>query len=180
MMKLAPFAALALTVMLATPAAAQVSGQAFSGFSGNSKDPIAIEADQLEVIDGEAQAVFSGNVKIRQGTSLITTSKLVVHYVKDATKPEGSDAAPGQNDIERLDLTGGVVATSKENTATADSGVYLVKTDQITLDGNVVISQGGSVAKGCKLRANLKTNVAKLDSCAGGRVQSVFVPGSDG
>ena len=156
--------------LLTMSAAAQVSGQAFQGFRGESDDPIAIEADKLDVVDGEAKATFTGNVKIRQGASLITTGKLVVFYVKGG---EG-----GQNDIERLDLSGGVVATSEENTASAERGTYLVKSEDITLEENVVISQGESIAKGCKLVANLKTNVATLESC-GGRVQSVFKPGSN-
>ena len=163
----------AALLLLALPALAQVSGKAFDGFKGNSKDPIQIEADELEVLDGKAQAIFKGNVKVRQGTSVITTSKLVVHYAKGGKG--------GQNDIEKLNLSGGLVVTSKTNTATADKGVYNVKTEGIVLDGNVVISQGKNVATGCKLVANLKTNVATLLACKGkgsGRVKTVFTPGT--
>jgi len=151
---------------------AQVSGQAFQGFRGNSKAPIQIDADSLEVEDGNAKAVFKGNVRVRQGKSLITTDKLVVHYVKNS--------AGGQNDIEKLELFGNMVATSEKNTASADKGVYFVKTEDIILNGNVVVSQGPNIAKGCKLLANLKTNVAKILACSGGggRVSTVFSPGS--
>lgn len=155
-----------------TAALAQVSGKAFEGFRGNSKSPIQIEADRLEVLDAKAMALFIGNVKVRQGTSTITTSRLVVRYKK------GGGGGGTQQDIDRLELSGGLVVTSGKNTATADKGVYQVASENITLTGNVVISQGTSVAKGCKLRANLKTNVAKLDSC-GGRVKSVFTPGKN-
>ncbi|MEM1039203.1 MAG: LptA/OstA family protein [Pseudomonadota bacterium] len=157
-----------LAIATATPtlAHAQVSGKAFEGFRGNSKNPIQIEADRLEVVDSKAMAVFAGNVKVRQGSSTITTSKLIVRYKR---------GGGGQQDIDRLELSGGLVVVSSQNTATADSGVYEVANENITLSGNVVLSQGSSVAKGCKLRANLKTNVAKLDSC-GGRVKSVFTP----
>ena len=154
------------------PASAQVSGAAFEGFSGNSKDPVQIEADQLEVIDADAKAIFDGNVKVRQGSSLITTSKLVVEYIK------GSDGG-GQGDIDKLIMSGGLVATSKENTVTANGGTYSVPTERITLKGNVVISQGENVATGCTLTANLKTNQATLSACKnGGRVSTVFKPGA--
>ena len=154
-----------------TTAHAQVSGQAFEGFSGNSKDPVQIEADQLEVLDGEARAIFKGNVKVRQGSSLITTSRLDVKYVQGG--------GGGQNDIERLTMTGGLIATSKENTVTAEKGVYVVQTEDVVLTGDVVVSQGESVATGCKLVANLKTNQARLEACAGGgRVKSIFTPGA--
>ncbi|MEL6505169.1 MAG: lipopolysaccharide transport periplasmic protein LptA [Pseudomonadota bacterium] len=166
-----------LALLLAlTPvaAAAQVSGAAFQGFNSNSKDPVQIEADELEVIDEQAKAIFTGNVKVRQGTSTITTSRLVVEYLKGA--------GGTQNDIDRLIMTGGLVATSQENTVTADKGVYQVARERIQLEGKVVISQGENVATGCKLTANLKTNQAVLSACkgSGGRVSTVFRPGSAG
>ena len=165
---------LCLTLMmfvgaLMNNATAQVSGKAFEGFQGSSKDPVQIEADQLEVLDEQSRAIFQGNVKVRQGTSLITTSKLVVKYKKNAN-------TGGQGDIQQLDMSGGLIATSKENTVTADQGTYFVDTEQIILTGKkVVISQGDNVAVGTKLVANLKTNKAVL---SGGRVKSVFTPGS--
>ncbi len=150
-------------------ASAQVSGQAFEGFRGNSKDPVQIEADELEVLDTKSKAIFQGNVQVRQGPSLMKTKKLVVLYAK------GSDG--GQGDIEQLDMTGGLIVTSKENTVTADKGTYFVKTEMIVLTGNVIISQGDNIASGCKLIANLKTNQATLLSCkGGGRVRTVFTP----
>lgn len=160
-----------MMAVFVTAAHAQVSGQAFEGFRGNSKDPVQIEADQLEVLDGEARAVFKGNVKVRQGSSLITTSRLDVRYLKGS--------AGGQNDIERLIMTGGLIATSKDNTVTAEKGTYEVQTENIVLTGKVVVSQGDSVATGCKLVANLKTNQARLEACkGGGRVKSIFTPGA--
>ncbi len=153
--------------LFAAPASAQVSGKAFEGFQGNSKDPIQIEADELEVLDAQSKAIFSGNVKVRQGTSLITTSKLTVLYSKSGTG--------GQGDIEKLVMSGGLIVTSKENTVTAKDGVYTVKTEIVVLTGKVVISQGKNIAKGDKLIANLKTNTANL---SGGRVGAIFTPGS--
>lgn len=166
---------LALTLLISfLPAAfAQVSGRAFEGFRGNNKDPIQIDADRLEVEDDKSRLTYIGNVEVRQGTSLIVTGKLVVEYDKNGNG--------GQNDIKRLLLSGGVVATSQDNTATSDSAAYNVRTEDIVMEGNVVVSQGPNVAKGCRLIANLKTNVATIKSCGksgGGRVKSVFTPGS--
>ena len=113
---------------------------------------------------------FQGNVKVRQGSSLITTKRLEVKYT--------NGSAGGQDDIEKLIMTGGLIATLKKNTVTAEKGTYHVQTENIVLTGNVVVSQGASVATGCKLIANLKTNKAKLEACkGGGRVRSVFTPG---
>ncbi len=167
LLSLAGMAIIAVTFLAPPPAHAQVSGKAFEGFQGNSKDPVQIEADKLEVLDTQSKAIFLGNVKVRQGSSLITTSKLTVHYQK------GSDG--GQGDMKKLVMSGGLVVTSKQNTVTADRGTYNVKTEIVVLTGKVVISQGKNIAKGDKLIANLKTNKATL---SGGRVKSIFTPGS--
>ena len=164
------FCALLALCFAVTPALSQVTGQAFEGFRQNSNDPIQIEADALQVQDGKNKATFKGRVKVRQGTSTITTDKLVVTY--------GRNNGGGQGDVERLDLTGNVVVTSGQNVATGDKGHYIVKTERAVLEGNVVVSQGESAATGCRLVANLQTNVAQLDSC-GRRVKTIFKPGSN-
>lgn len=166
---------MAIMVLSTHASFAQVSGRAFDGFGGNSKAPINIESDQLNVEDSKARATFQGNVLVRQGASVIKTKKLVVHYKRGS---EGS-----QGDIERLVLSGGLVVTSGKNRASANDGTYNVQTEDIVLVGDVVVSQGKSVATGCKLVANLKTDVAKLSACKktngkSGRVKSVFTPGS--
>ena len=160
---------LAVTPLLAsTSALAQISGTAFSGFSGNSKNPINIEADELEVIDGEKRALFKGNVTVTQGKSTLRTSQLEVIY--------SGDGSGGQGDISMLNLSGGVVAKSDNNTATGDTGSFDVKREIVTLSGDVVLSQGQNVAKGCKLVASLKQNTANLSRCKGQRVITSITP----
>ncbi len=158
---------LLLTFAMAFAAHAQVSGKAFGGFSSGGKDPISIDADELEIVDQSEKATFSGNVVVRQGGSTMTTKKLVVHY----------ESGGGGNKIERLEMLGSLVVTQGDDAASADRGTYNMKTEIVVLEGNVVVTQGTSAAKGCKLTANLKTNKAVLAGC-GGRVKSVFTPGS--
>ncbi len=151
-----------------TSAFAQVSGKAFEGFRGNSKDPIQTDADSLEIEDGNARAVFTGNVRVRQGKSLITADKLIVHYLKGGSG--------GQTDIEKLEFIGNMIATSEENTASANKGVFHVQTEDIILEGKVVISQAGNIATGCKLAANLKSNIAKFVKVPGCRITTSLNP----
>ena len=169
-------AALAAALLLATaPAHAQISGEAFSGFGGGSKAPVQIDADALEVVDGENRAIFSGNVRVQQGDSVIETTRLEVIYAKGGSNAEGS--TPGN--ISKLNLSGGVIARSGGNTAQGDSGSFDVAKEIVTLSGDVTLSQGSNVAKGCKLVAQLKTNQARLTRCPGGRVRTVLTPGSN-
>ena len=140
---------------------------AFSGFSSVSRDLIQIEADTLEVRDSEKIAVYSGNVRVRQGDTLLRTSHLRIHYSGNIEQnvPGGS--------VRRIEATGKVVVTANGQTASGDTAVFEMATDIITLTGNVVLSEAGNVVKGEKLVVNLKTKKAQM---AGGRVQTLFTP----
>ena len=48
----------------------------------------------------------------------------------------------GQQSIKRLEAHGGVIVTQKEQTATGDLGIFDMKSNTVTLIGNVVVSQG--------------------------------------
>ena len=163
--------AFVLALVAVVPAHAQINANAFSGFGSGSGDPVAIEADQLEVVDGENRAVFSGNVVVKQGTSTIRTARLEVFYEQGANG--------GQGDIRLMNLSGGLIATTEDSKAVAERGTYDVQKEFVTLDGDVVLTQERNVAKGCSLRANLKTNQATLGSCGSGRVTTILTPGSN-
>ena len=160
-----------------------LAGGAFSGFNSDSGEPIQIEADRLEVVDKKSQATFEGNVKVVQGTTVLTTRKLRVFYVQ---KKNGKSEKKAQNsEIERMELSGGVHVRSDDNVATSDSGTYNMKTQDVVLIGDVTLSQGDNIAKGCVFKANLGTGIAHLESqdCPGkskgtGRIQMLLSPGS--
>ena len=53
---------------------------AMQGFSQNRDQPIQIEAATLEMRDKKKEATFSGNVKVVQGDTTMTSKTLVVFY----------------------------------------------------------------------------------------------------
>ena len=173
------FAAL-LTAGTGTYANAQSIG-AFSGFKSGTKSPIQIEADRLEVIDKKATAIFQGNVKVVQGASVLKADKLKVFYIKG---PKGKKSTQG-NSIKKLEVSGTVYVRSENNEATGDRGSFDMITEDVELAGNVVLTQGKNIMTGCRLRANLKTGIAKMisncDEKQGkkpGRVKMLLEPGS--
>ena len=74
----------ALAMLAPGEAAAQsaVTGvpNAMQGFSQNRDQPIQIEAASLEMHDKKKEATFSGNVKVVQGDTTMTSKTLVVFY----------------------------------------------------------------------------------------------------
>ena len=89
------FGSVALAVVAATGAAsAQGKGvpNAMQGFSQNRDQPIQIEAASLEMRDKKKEATFSGNVKVVQGDTTMTSKTLVVFY--ESSSGQAATPAP--------------------------------------------------------------------------------------
>lgn len=159
---------IALALSAATAAFAQATGDAFSGFRTNNNSPIQIEADSLEVRDAEKLAVFKGNVDVKQGETTMKAAKLNVYYDGTVT-PGGAGSSQG---IRRIEATGKVLVTSGNNQATGDSAVFNMKSQEVVLTGDVILTQCDSIVRGKKLTVNLNTGQAQLSGS--GRVQALF------
>lgn len=186
-------AAAAMVIMLAGACAvarAQAPSGAFQGLQQNRNDPIKIESLSLEVRDKDKTATFIDNVKVVQGDTTLECKRLIVFYDEEPVpgapkgkkpKPVATSAAPGQQQIRRLEAKGGVVVTQKDQVATGDTAVYDMKTNSIVINGNVVVTQGQNVLRGERLFVDMTTGVSRVESGGGGqsgRVQGLFLPGS--
>jgi lipopolysaccharide export system protein LptA len=184
--------AAALAVLLAGAAAAHAQKpketgvpNALQGFGTNKDQPVQIEAAALEVRDKDKMAVFMGNVVVTQGDTVMKCKELRVFYDQDeqkgAPKSTMKAAQPGpggRQSIRRLEARGGVIVTTKDQTATGATGIFEMKSNTITLSGNVVITQGNNILKGERLIVDLTTNFAKVEA-GGGRVQGLFSTSKD-
>lgn len=162
---------------------------ALQGFSQNRDQPVQIEAATLEVRDKDQVATFSGDVRVQQGDTGMRCKSLVVFYERDGK--DGKEASKGktliadtpgpggQQKIRRLEARGGVVVTQKDQTASGDLGVFDMKTNTVTLVGNVVMTQGKNVLRGDRLVVNLDSGISRVESGKNGtgRVQGLFQPG---
>jgi len=178
---------------LAAPPAANGPPNALQGFSKNKDEPVHIEAAKLEVRDKDKVATFSGDVRVKQGDTAMRCNSLVVFYEQNDDKPAAGQAkgqsmqaaSPGpggQQKIKRLEARGGVVVTQKDQTATGDLGTFDMKSNTVTLTGNVVMTQGKNVLRGDRLVVDLTSGVSRVESGKNGnsRVQGLFIPGGGG
>ena len=193
-------AAFALALMASGGAHAQgaVSGvpNAMQGFSQNRDQPIQIEAATLEMRDKKKEATFSGNVKVIQGDTTMTSKTLVVFY--DATSPAAAASAPnpkapaksapiqtttpgpaGSSSIRRLEAKGNVVVTQKDQVVTGETAVFDTKANMITMLGGIVLTQGKNVLRGDRLMVDMTTGVSRVESDSG-RVQGLFQSSGQG
>jgi lipopolysaccharide export system protein LptA len=190
-------AALAQSTMQGVPNAMQ-------GFSQNRDQPIQIEAASLEMRDKKKEATFSGNVKVVQGDTTMTSKTLVVFYESGGDKPatpqpaaaqtapaKGAKSAPmqsatpgpgGASSIKRLEARGNVVVTQKDQVVTGETAVFDTRTNLITMlggSGQVVLTQCKNVLRGDRLMVDMTTGVSRVES-ESGRVQALLPQGGGG
>jgi lipopolysaccharide export system protein LptA len=190
-------AAVALAMLNAAAAAAQsaVTGvpNAMQGFSQNRDQPIQIEAAALEMRDKKKEATFSGNVKVVQGDTTMTSKILVVFYdstpspaasapaasanakaaAKSAPMQSATPGPGGSSSIRRLEAKGDVIVTQKDQVVTGETAVFDTKTNEITMLGGVVLTQGKNVLRGDRLAVDMTTGVSRVESDSG-KVQGLF------
>ncbi len=146
---------------IAAPAFAQI---------GKSGGPVDIESDQLQVVDAERKAVFSGNVDAQQGDSRLKSRILTVYFgAKPATAvgaSTGEALGSSFGEIERLVAEGDVLYLTPTERARGDVGVYEMKTDQITLTGGVVVTRGDNIIKGDRMVIEVATGKTTISSNA--------------
>ena len=200
-------AALALALIASGDALAQgaMTGvpNAMQGFSQNRDQPIQIEAASLEMRDKKKEATFSGNVKVVQGDTTMTSKTLVVFYdsgpapaspqpaspptAPPPATPKGSksgsmqSATPGpggSSSIRRLEAKGSVVVTQKDQVVTGETAIFDTRANLITMVGGVVLTQCKNVLKGDRLKVDMTTGVSRVESDSG-KVQGMFMQGEN-
>lgn len=162
--------------------AAKASGAPFAGFGGNSREPIKIDSNKLEVFDKENRATYSGDVVVVQGQTTVRSTTMTVHYTSNKTAGAGGAAATsaaGQNSIRKIDFEGPVSIHSGTQSATAKFMTYDAAAETVTLTGNVIISDCDNVQRGERAVYDVKTGRATVDAGSKGRVQGIFTPGSE-
>ena len=169
---------------------------AMQGFSQNRDQPIQIEAATPEMRDKKKEATFSGNVKVVQGDTTMTSKTLVVFYessqapapAANAKAPAKSAPAPiqsatpgpgGSSSIKRLEAKGNVVVTQKDQVVTGETAVFDTKTNLVTMLGGVVLTQGKNVLRGDRLLVDMTTGVSRVESDSG-KVQGLFISSGQG
>lgn len=179
--------------LILTASGAGAQSTTMSGMKLSNDQPIQIESDKLEIHDQEHTALFTGKVKVVQGTTTMQSGKMTVYYKDKAAKPAADGAQPaaqpeqsaslasGSADIDKITVTDKVFLTSGTQTATADDGNFDMASQTFILtadEGNkVILSDGPNVFTGCKLTVHMQTGQAELESC-GERVQIQLDPKS--
>jgi lipopolysaccharide export system protein LptA len=154
---------------------------AMQGFSQNRDQPIQIEAATLEMRDKKKEATFSGNVKVVQGDTTMTSKVLVVFYESaPAAAAPGAPSAPGTPAAAGTPGAPGASAAPAAPTAPADANAKAAAKSappmqsatpgpggassirRLEAKGNVIVTQKDQVVTGETAVFDTKTNLVTM------------------
>jgi lipopolysaccharide export system protein LptA len=142
----------ALLALLAIAPAAWAQGVQLGGaFAADPSAPVEVTSDSLSVDQATGAATFTGNVVIGQGELRVQAGEVEVLY----------DEATGG--IARLLASGGVTLATPEEAAEAQAADYDLGAGQLTLTGEVLLTQGASAISGDRLVVELETGAARME-----------------
>ena len=154
--------AAAIGFALASGAFAQTNVD-LGGLTVDTTAPIEVTADSLSIDQDTGRAVFDGNVVIGQGELSVTAGRVEVVYGTDSTQ------------IAELIASGGVTFVTQSEAAEAQDARYDVTTGMLTLEGEVLLTQGASAISAARMVINVTDGSASME----GRVRTVLQQGGN-
>lgn len=162
-MSFAKILCLSIALTLPTAGLAQGFEVAFGSLQQDSDLPVEVNADSLSVDQANGSAVFTGNVRIAQGSMRLSAPEVQVYY---------NESSSG---ISRLEAYGGVLLVDGPDAAEAKTAIYSVENSTVEMMGDVLLTQGNNTLQSQKMTVNLKTGTAQME----GRVKTIMRTGNN-
>jgi lipopolysaccharide export system protein LptA len=130
--------------------------------------PVEVEANEMEVIDADKQAIFRGKVIAVRGSQNIRSDIMTVFYA-EVKQPDGTS----KSQASKLDATGNVIITTRKQVITGEWAKMDILANTLLVGGRVKLVEGKTTLQGEKLTVDLNTERTLM---SGGRVKGSFVP----
>jgi lipopolysaccharide export system protein LptA len=148
--------------MLAGPAAAQLAT--------NSRAPVDITADSLEVANGACTSIWRGHAEALQENSRLRADVLTAEF---QNKGGGESVSTGKTgacgDLVRMTAQGSVYYVTPQQKVHGDTAVYEAGSSTLTVTGDVVAVQGPNVLRGSRMVFNTVSGQGHMEGSAAGR-----------
>jgi lipopolysaccharide export system protein LptA len=150
--------------------------------------PINIDAESLLSSDQTKTATFRGKVVAVQGDFRIETPEMVATYTGDASlagsgadltgtvtaKGKGASEKREGPELQRIRANRGVLVTSTNNQEVrGDWADFDVKSNSVTVGGDVTVKQGGNTIRGPKLVIDMTSGQSRMETATQGGWQVV-------
>lgn len=145
-------------------AASQGATVPFGGLQHDAALPVEITADALALDQAAGTAVFTGSVKVGQGSLRMAADRIEVFYAAEDGQSTG--------EVRRMQATGNVTLSNGTEAAEAQQAVYEVGSGIVEMTGEVLLTQGQNALSSESLRIDLNSGTGEMT----GRVQTIFTP----
>ncbi len=157
-------AAMAPAPTLAAEKEAAKKKSAAGGFEMNTKDPIYITADWMEVDQKKYMITYKGRVVMVQSEMTMRSDTLTAYY------------DPEMKRMSKIVAEGKVNTTQGDRVATGEKAVFDDKAKTVTLTGNPVMRQGNSQVSGTKVIYYMEQDRAVAEGDEKVRVRATIFP----
>ncbi|HZV84802.1 MAG TPA: LptA/OstA family protein [Brevundimonas sp.] len=131
---------------------------------GSSSDAVAYGADAGEYTP--AGFTLRGRAEVVQGRNRLRADS-INGFVNDG-------------DLRRVEASGNVYFVTPDQTMRGDRAVYTLASNEVVVTGDVILTQGQNVLTGGRLVYNTRTEAARMEGPANGRIRGVFYPQNSG
>lgn len=156
-----------VTALLAGKSFAQ-SEVRFSHGGHDNSSPIEILSDGVEFDNETGFVNFLGDVEAVQDELTITSSELHANY-----GPQDEDTT--SRTVKIVEALGNVVITRGLDRAESDRAIYVIENAEITMIGNVLVTQPAGTVRGSQMTLDLNSGVGVF----AGRVRATFYPATN-
>jgi len=115
------------------------------------KRPVEILADKLEIAGKRNEAVWSGHVRARRGTTLLRCNRLIAHY-------------SGQQEITRIECVGDVEAEDGDRWAKGERADFDNVAGVLVVTGSPEARQGPNHMRGTKVTFNVEQDTLEVEN----------------
>lgn len=153
-----------LAALVPTAGLGQGASVPFGGLQHDAGLPVEITAEALALDQAAGTAVFTGAVKVGQGSLRLEADRIEVFYAASEGQSTG--------EVRRMQATGNVTLSNGAEAAEAQQAVYEVATGIVEMTGDVLLTQGQNALSSEALRIDLNSGTGEMT----GRVQTIFTP----
>lgn len=155
-----------LITILLTPTLLQAEA-----FSANSSEPIRIQSDHAELDEQSGRSTYSGKVVITQGTTILTSNKVIVYTDKSGLIKLEAFGSPAKFSHQQEGETLPTHAYGKEI-------IYTRSDEKLTLIENAKLEQGKNTFQGSTIEYNTVSGVVTAEGGEKGsqRVEVIVHP----
>lgn len=113
--------------------------------------PVEVTSETLSVDQATGKAVFSGSVVVAQGDLRLQAAEVEVRYEE------------ASQEVARLLATGGVTLATATEAAEARTADYDLAAGTLTLEGEVLLTQGPSAISADRMVVDLESGTARME-----------------